>query len=179
MPTMGRISPKAEKIVCGIHVKLIGQALIQYTTENNDTLPSKWCDALRSVQTFDTLYLRCGSARITFKEGESCYALNEYVVGKKLSELLPDTVILFETDCIGESPTKMIPMGQRGFANEDNLYAFAENKVREGAWNQVGGIDILTCSYHAGLGCNILFADGRVEFVKSEDIPNLRWTVEK
>ncbi len=47
-------------------------------------------------------------------------------------------------------------------------------------WNQVGGPDDVVTDRHGenNLGANIAFADGRVEFVKPEDIPNLRWTVE-
>ncbi|MCD6174464.1 MAG: hypothetical protein J7K65_01680 [Planctomycetes bacterium] len=47
-------------------------------------------------------------------------------------------------------------------------------------WNQVGGPDDVVTDRHGenNPGANIAFADGRVEFVKPEDIPNLRWTVE-
>ena len=146
MPPHGVISPKGHRVLCSLHVKHIGQALIQYTNENNGTLPSKWCDALMSIETFNAPFLRCGNARLTFKEGESSYALNEAIIEQPLSKMPSDTVILFETDFLGDNGK-----------------------------NKVGGIDILTCSYHAGLGCNILFADGHVEFVKKKDIPNLRW----
>ena len=45
-------------------------------------------------------------------------------------------------------------------------------------WNQVGGPDDVVIDRHSKPGANIAFADGRVEFVAAEDIPNLRWTVE-
>ena len=45
-------------------------------------------------------------------------------------------------------------------------------------WNQVGGPDILTTENHRGEGCNIVFADGHTEFVRTEDIDSLKWTVE-
>ncbi len=43
-------------------------------------------------------------------------------------------------------------------------------------WNQVGGPEILTVDNHQGEGCNVLFVDGHVEFVKSPGLPQLRWT---
>jgi len=48
-------------------------------------------------------------------------------------------------------------------------------------WNQVGGVDDVVTDRHGenNPGANIAFADGHVEFIKSEDIPNLRWTVDK
>jgi prepilin-type processing-associated H-X9-DG protein len=46
-------------------------------------------------------------------------------------------------------------------------------------WNQAGGPEQLVMNRHGQKGCVILFADGRVQFVKSEDIPNLRWTLER
>lgn len=45
----------------------------------------------------------------------------------------------------------------------------------QAGWNQVGDADILTTDNHQGDGCNVLFVDGHVEFVKLAGIPNLRW----
>ena len=47
----------------------------------------------------------------------------------------------------------------------------------KGGWNQAGGRELLTTENHPGQGCNVLFIDGYVEFVKSEKIPHLRWDV--
>jgi len=46
-------------------------------------------------------------------------------------------------------------------------------------WNQAGGIELVTTQNHRDEGCNILFVDGRVEFVKPEDISKLRWNVDE
>jgi prepilin-type processing-associated H-X9-DG protein len=48
------------------------------------------------------------------------------------------------------------------------------DKLDKLRWNQVGGPAILTTEHHKGEGCNILFGDGHVEFVKKEEIPKLR-----
>jgi len=45
-------------------------------------------------------------------------------------------------------------------------------------WNQTGGTDDVVTDRHGKPGANIAFADGRIEFVKPEDIPTLRWTVD-
>jgi prepilin-type processing-associated H-X9-DG protein len=45
-------------------------------------------------------------------------------------------------------------------------------------WNQCGGPDILSTDNHKGEGCNVLFNDGHVEFVKIKDINNLKWMAE-
>ena len=42
-------------------------------------------------------------------------------------------------------------------------------------WNQVGGPEILTTDNHQGDGCNVVFIDSHVEFVKARDIPKLKW----
>jgi prepilin-type processing-associated H-X9-DG protein len=49
----------------------------------------------------------------------------------------------------------------------------------KGGWNQHGGPDILTTENHGGKGCNILFNDGSVRFVKTEELGQLKWTVEE
>jgi len=42
-------------------------------------------------------------------------------------------------------------------------------------WNQTGGAEILTTDNHQGDGCNVLFVDGHVEFVKMQELDRLRW----
>lgn len=48
----------------------------------------------------------------------------------------------------------------------------------KGGWNQCGGPEILSTDNHTGEGCNVLFNDGHVEFVKIKDINNLKWMAE-
>jgi len=49
----------------------------------------------------------------------------------------------------------------------------------KGGWNQFGGPEILTTENHKGKGCNILFNDGSVEFVKPERLGELKWEAEE
>ncbi len=42
-------------------------------------------------------------------------------------------------------------------------------------WNQVGGPEILTTDNHQGDGCNILFIDSHVAFIKTENLNRLKW----
>jgi prepilin-type processing-associated H-X9-DG protein len=42
-------------------------------------------------------------------------------------------------------------------------------------WNQVGGPESLTTENHQEDGCNVLFVDGHVEFVKTQELGRLRW----
>lgn len=49
----------------------------------------------------------------------------------------------------------------------------------KGGWNQFGASEILTTENHGGKGCNILFNDGRVKFVPTERLGDLKWKVEE
>ncbi len=49
----------------------------------------------------------------------------------------------------------------------------------KGGWNQFGGPEILTTENHKPKGCNILFNDRRVEFVRAKDLGKLKWKVEE
>jgi len=42
-------------------------------------------------------------------------------------------------------------------------------------WNQFGGAELLTLENHEGQGCNVLFADGSIRFVKAEEVGELKW----
>jgi len=45
----------------------------------------------------------------------------------------------------------------------------------KGGWNQFGGPELLTTENHDGKGCNITFNDGSVNFVKTEELTELKW----
>ncbi len=42
-------------------------------------------------------------------------------------------------------------------------------------WNRAGGSEILSTDSHKGRGCNVLFNDGHVRFVRPEEVDQLRW----
>ena len=46
-------------------------------------------------------------------------------------------------------------------------------------WNQVGGAELLTTDNHKGKGCNILFNDCNVKFVKTKQLKELKWEVKE
>ena len=172
MPMHGRFPPRRFKEECAEHMIEVYKALKEYSTQNEDLfLVEQWCDVLIKDHKLDSSAVSCRRFYVDHVEGECTFAININVIGMKLSEVHQDTVILFETDYFGENPEKRIDAKER----DSGKYLYPGRDVREGAWNQVGGVDISTCSYHAELGCNILFADGHVEFVKKKDIPNLRW----
>lgn len=58
---------------------------------------------------------------------------------------------------------------------DDVVLLFESN----GGWNLYGGPELLTLDHHDGKGCNVLFANGRVEWIKAEDVANLRWGTKK
>lgn len=45
----------------------------------------------------------------------------------------------------------------------------------EVGWNQFGGPELLSTDNHNGKGCNVLFNDNTVEFVKTQELANLKW----
>ncbi|MBC8378624.1 MAG: hypothetical protein H8E62_05565 [Planctomycetes bacterium] len=78
-------------------------------------------------------------------------------------------------------------IGPCSYAMNENIPAEAEELppdmvlLFESApgWNQTGGLDDVVTDRHGRPGANIAFADGHVEFVEAEKIPDLRWTVEE
>ena len=45
----------------------------------------------------------------------------------------------------------------------------------KGGWNRFGGRELLSTDNHHGDGCNILFNDGRVEFILPRKFDKLKW----
>ena len=47
--------------------------------------------------------------------------------------------------------------------------------MSKAGWNQYGGPELLAPENHHGHGCNILFVDTHVDYVKKEDFGELMW----
>lgn len=60
-------------------------------------------------------------------------------------------------------------------ANADMPAAMVLLFDSKAGWNQVGGSELLAPENHKGEGCNILFGDGHLEFVKAEELSKLKW----
>jgi hypothetical protein len=59
--------------------------------------------------------------------------------------------------------------------NKTNPYNIVLLYETHPGWNQSGGPEILTTENHDGEGCMILFMDLHVEFVRKEDLKDLKW----
>lgn len=75
------------------------------------------------------------------------------------------------------------PEGRCHYAMNKNIEEFGKDAPPDmvllfethPGWNQAGGPEILTTDNHDGKGCNVLFADNHVEFIKTKDLKNLKW----
>ncbi len=74
--------------------------------------------------------------------------------------------------------------GPCNYAMNKNVWNFSKRDIppdmvvlfeTHPGWNQVGGPELLTTDNHQGQGCNILFADNQVRFIKTRDIDKLKW----
>lgn len=76
------------------------------------------------------------------------------------------------------------PDGLCNYAMNENLKNFHAGNARPDmvvlfetypGWNQAGGPEILSTENHQRQGCNVLYVDGHVEFVKTRDLDKLKW----
>lgn len=178
---------KPDRFVCGHNMIILGKAIYMYTSDYDGQYPKadNWCDLLIMNYKVKLEHLVCKGSDA--KIGESSYAFNKSVVGKKSSEVPQDTILLFETN-FGKNP-----IGRDGTLGDREWYKSLNSlgersdlkkhkhseKVYKLRWNQVGGPELLTTENHKGEGCNVLFNDLHVEFIKMERIGELKWGVEK
>jgi len=167
-----------KRILCAANLHVLGIALQIYADGYDDQYPAaeKWCDLLVQYCEVEPRQFVCPSSDA--KEGESSFAFNRNLIGKKPTEVPPDIVVLFETN-LGKNPA-----GRQGLLADRDWHKFLEypdsgKKVYKLRWNQVGGPEILTIENHKGKGCNVLFNNGRVEFVRRERFGELEWEVEE
>ncbi len=87
---------RAYQVKCQACLKSLYVSFTLYAEEFDGKLPSieSWCDALGKYMVPESLICPSSNA----KEGQSSYAMNEYLDGKKRAELPPDLVLLFECE---------------------------------------------------------------------------------
>lgn len=176
------MAPRAQSYLYktwGANLKGLGTALTVYAFENDDVLPSdNWCDLMIEEADVSPKHFICPLSDSEHGEGDFC--LNRYVAGKKLSELPDDMVLLFECRFVLTQNQVREPIKNRkDFSNLEVMqdYFKGDELVYLDRWNQVGGPELLAFDRHKD-GCNILFADGHTEFVKTDKLIELRWNIE-
>lgn len=97
MPALARANVVAQRTMCATNLKHLGVAMIVYTKNHNDTYPpaENWQDLLIKNCNVNPKQFCCPASKT--QEGQSSYAININVAGKKVSQVPPDTVLLFET----------------------------------------------------------------------------------
>jgi prepilin-type processing-associated H-X9-DG protein len=171
----------AYRLVCGTNLKQLGVSALTYVCYYDDVVPNwnNWCDQLiTEANIFPKLFICKGSDAIY---GESSYALNENVIGKKLSELPKDMVLIFETNLGLEGNERANLLRERiSFKESSATHKFftGDEKVYLNRWNQVGGPDDLTLENHNGEGCNVGFVGGHVMFMQAVFIDKMLWSAE-
>jgi prepilin-type processing-associated H-X9-DG protein len=83
------------QVVCMAHLRSMEVSFKLYADDFDGNLPSveSWCDALGKYMVPKNLVCPGSSAM----EGQSSYAMNKFLDDKKLAELPPDLVLLFES----------------------------------------------------------------------------------
>lgn len=181
-----RPSTPSSATQCSINLRALGKAFLIYTSDYDSTYPTdNWCDSLIMYCEVTPRTFICSSS--SAKLGECSYAFNKNLAGKKIKEIPKDVVLLFETNSGKDSANKQEFLGNREFYKALSPYRMnanllegcrASEKVYKLRWNQVGGLEILTNENHNGNGCFVVFHSGHVEFVKTEQLEDLKWGAE-
>jgi len=144
----------AYRMWCASNLATIGRAMLIYSNENGQyPEPNQWCDLL----------LKDGEIRI---ENLIC----------------PDIVISAPL-----AARFIWPIPKKGRCNYAMNPSCNPNSPPDAVllfeakpgWNQFGGPEILTLENNRGVGCNILFNDAHVDFVRPEKICELNWKAEE
>ncbi len=167
--------PPAPPVVCGPNMRGLALAMVVYANDGKGALPpgDKWCDLLVGLHYVPLKQFVCRQSDAI--EGESSYAINKYVAGKSLKGVPPDTVLLFETDWGIDPNGRTEPIRNRACYKMGSGIALPRQRmVYKGRWNLAGGPEMLTTKYHGG-SCPVVFVDASVKWVKTEDLPKLKF----
>jgi len=171
-------------VICSSNIKGLHYAMLVYANDagGNWPLPSadKWCDLLTQYDYADPEKFLCSESDAVL--GESSYAVNENIYDVNAAQLPGDMVLLFETNLGREPNDRAFALSQRQWyqarkgSGSKMPRKYRRKKVYKNRWNQHGGPEILSTENHGGDGCFVVFVGGPVKFIRTEDLPKLRWT---
>lgn len=109
---------------------------------------------------------------------------NQYPVTDKWCDLLIEHSEIIKREFICKSASENRQEIQSHYAINPNAQPNSPAEMvllfeTKGGWNRYGGPELLTTENHDSEGCNVVFNDFHVEFVKPEAIEKLMWTVEE
>ena len=138
-------------------------------------IPSCLCGVIGLGTTrFEGRILVCKWRMITVAKGIRFYADthdNQYPAASQWCDLLYNYTEIGEEEWLKQKYHYALNPNCEPNSPADTVLLF-ETK---GGWNKSGGPEILNCENHYVKGCNILFNDGRVEFVKPKNLSKLKW----
>ncbi len=172
-PPLGR-RYLSSRVVCGTNVSGIVKSMIVYANDDDiGRLPpgDKWCDLLIERDYTSAQQFVCKESDAIV--GESAYAININAAGKKLSQLPPDMVLVFETRYGRDRKGRKEPLKNRAFCDRLGIRG-SNKKVYKNRWNQAGGIEIADTSHRKG-SINVGFVDTSVKVFKLSDLKGLKW----
>ncbi len=121
LPALAKAKGKAQMIQSMNNLKQITLAMHLYADASDGALPEagNWCDALTPYVGGRTTVFRSAADPNLGPGNSSSYAFNSNVAGQKLTEVPPDTVLVFETEfagwnSVGGPELAMHPKGGRG-----------------------------------------------------------------
>ena len=163
---------------CSHNLEKLYEVLQFYADRNHYCYPpsDKWCDTIIGYTRLKKDYFACPSAG----EGQCHYALNPNAEPLSKYEDFQNYLESYSY-YHGSKPSwkERIDLRSKYYEHDrykgeklSNVVLLFESKP---GWNQFGGPELLTFDNHGGRGCNILFSDGKISFIRPEDAANLIW----
>ena len=159
-------------LICGKNIEELGISLRQYASDHQGQYPppDKWCDMLYEKNNRVIPPLVCKVARTdTVYRSDNPNEPDPNLIFRRVSSNTNEPnkyiyVIKVSTYALNPNAT--------GKSSKDVVLLFESTP----GWNQSGTEEILqTWDHGTGEGCNVLFNNGSVKFIKANKIKNLKW----
>jgi len=172
---VSKIKSRAFLIPCQRNLRALDNALKRYAADNEGLYPtpSKWCDLLVEKTGIDKEVLCCISEHYT-------------ITDTPIEEANAPIKVRFVYDYNDSAGNKKYAYDIKGanYGLNPNVEPNSASTVvllfeTEHGWNQFGGPELVSVKNHIEIygkeGCNVLFNDGNVMFIKAKDISELNW----
>ncbi len=164
------------RIRCAVNLSKLGKALQLYANDYDGLYPSadKWCDLLIKYKGVKKRKFICLSA------DSGMYSTTDPI---DEANFPADVIFHREYNDIGGQILFMYSVDWCHYAINPNAKPSSPGDMvllfeTKRGWNQFGGPEILSDENHLDKdrkGCNVLFNDGNVKFIKPKNLKKLKW----
>jgi len=169
------IKKNAYKIICAKNLKTLYKAMQTYASNYNGNYPTaeQWCDLLVEYSDVDIKKFTCKAVA-----GDEPYHSTTSPISE--ANFPPNLIFIRDYNDNQDDHKYLYLIKQSHYALNPNTNPNSPTNTvllfeTKKDWNHFGIMEIASIDNHFPNGCNVLFSNGKVKFIKPDEVAELNW----